>query len=517
MSAVSDYFQTALLIDDRVAADYRPLEPQQAGATEHLGDEPAPGLKRPREEAEDETPVHPSELVRAFLDDGVVCSVLEASEDSADAAGLVQQALRGSLVADLLLLDWLMYGDYSATIRAIDAVAVQHPERLTVMVVFTGAYSLGGVVQRLIDEAQFEAVDDFVVRRDNTIVLVFGKPGNGVRLTGDESQRQADNYSELPRMIRDDLELIYRGLMPEFAFSGINALRESAPRILATFSADLDAGALVHRALLPDADEAAVQFTRLLCSEMEIALRDAQISDIWDLGASPQAIAHVTGAGDATPLAERLRRSSKIADDLKALDDRSLAHGAIASGLAQIGLGDSAISEAAGDLVASMADAVTSSENLAVLLDSSSFGNTPPRLELGVVVRDEQGRYWLCIQPLCDSVRLRAVRAFPMMRINAGPKESALMIRSPEGEALAAGFDRRPHNLRLVEFEPADGAVLAEGDASGWHFTDVEGGTFAAITRLRQEFAAQALHELTSTASRVGTDGSEWLRRRAHS
>ena len=517
MSAVSDYFQTALLIDDRVAADYRPLEPPQAGAKQHPDDEPAPGLKQPREEADDETPVHPSELVRAFLDDGVVCSVLEAAGDAADAAGLVQQALRGSSIADLLLLDWLMYGDYSATIQAIDAVASQHSERLTVIVVFTGAHSLSGVVQRLIDDARFRTEDDFVVRRDNTIVLVLGKPGNGVRLTGDESQRQADSYGELPRMIRDDLELIYRGLMPEFAFRGINALRESAPRILATFSADLDAGALVHRALLPDADEAAAHFTRLLCSDMELTLRDAQVSDIWDLGATPEAVARVTTAGDVAPLAARLRRSPKIADDLKALDDRSLVHRAIASGLAQIGLGDSAVSEAAGDLVGAMADAVPSSESLAVLLDSSGFGNTPPRLELGVVVRDEQERYWLCIQPLCDSVRLSTVRAFPMMRIKTGPSESALMIRSPEGEARAAGFDRRPHNLRLVEFEPVDGAALAEGDASGWHFTDVEGGTFAAVARLRQEFAAQALHELTSTASRVGTDGSEWLRRRAHS
>ncbi len=515
MSAVSDYFQTALLIDDRVAADYRPLEPQQAGTTEHLGDEPEPGLEKPRQEAEDETPVHPSELVRAFLDEGVVCSVLEASEDSADAAGLVQQALRGSSIADLLLLDWLMYGDHSATMRAIDAVAAQDPERLTVIVVFTGAYSLGDVVQRLIDDAHFQTVDDFVVRRDNTIVLVFGKPGNGVRLTGDESQRQADTYGELPGMIRDDLELIYRGLMPEFAFSGINALRGSAPRILATFSAELDAGALVHRALLPDPDEAAAQFTRLLCSDMELALRDAQIADIWDIDASNEALGRSMADGDISRLAGKLRRSPSLASDLKALDDDTLVRRAVSGGLARVGLGDSAITRAAGDLAAAMADAVPSSERLAALLDSSSLGNTPPRLELGVVLRDVQQRYWLCIQPLCDSVRLSAVRAFPMMRIDTGPNEPTMMIRSPEGEALAAGFDRRPHNLCLVEFEPTDGAVLAEGDASGWHFTDAEGGTYTAIARLRHEFAVQALHELTSTASRVGADGSEWLRRGA--
>ena len=511
MSAVSDYFRTALLIDDRVVADYRPLEPQETRATGHLDEDPTSGLEQPHEEEEDETPVLPAEMVRAFLRAGVVCSVLEASEDSANAGGLVEQALQASLVADLLLLDWLMYGDYSATVRAIDAVAAQHSERLTVIVVFTGAYSLGDVVQRLIDDAQFQTVDDFVVRRDNTIVLVFGKPG--VQLTGDESQRQASDYGALPQMIRDDLELIYRGLMPEFAFSAINALRESAPRILATFSADLDAGALVHRALLPDPDEAAVQFTRLLCSDMELTLRDAQIADSWELSASSEAIARATATGDTAPLAERLRNSPKIADDLKALDDDSLVHRAIAAGLARVGLGDSAISKAAADLVAAMAAAVPSSESLAVLLDSSSLGNTPPRLELGVVVRDEQERYWLCIQPLCDSVRLAEKRDFPMLGINIAPRKPTAMIHSPEGEALAVDFDGSPHKLRLVSFVPSDGAVHAEDIAGGWCFTDEDGSVYLAVTRLRHEFAAQALHGLTTAASRVGADGSEWLRR----
>ena len=43
-------------------------------------------------------------------------------------------------------------------------------------------------------------------------------------------------------MIRDDLETVFKGLMPEFTFRGINTLRESTPRILATFNSDLDSG-----------------------------------------------------------------------------------------------------------------------------------------------------------------------------------------------------------------------------------------------------------------------------------
>ena len=513
MSAISDYFRTALLIDDRVDSDYRPLEPLQNRQTQSADAEPASGLVPPSEE--DETAVSPAALVRAFLESGVVCSVLEANEESEDASGLEERVLQGASSADLLILDWLLYGDFSTTVQAIDALANRYPERIAVVVVFTGAHSLRDVAQRLIDDVQFQPVDDYIVRRSNTVVLVFGKPG--VRLTGDEYLRQATDFSELPRMIREDLELVYRGLMPEFAFRGINALRESAPRVLATFDQELDVGALIHRALLPDPDEAATQFIRLLCSDMELALLDADVSSIWDVDASSEVLAQAAESGEATPLLDRLRNSPNVADDPEALDGDRLLKRAVADGLARIGLSDSAISKAVGDLEAAMADSVTSSENLAILMDSSGFGNRPPRLELGVVVRDEQDSYWLCIQPLCDSVRLTGERAFPMMPIRKRPPKPTAMIRSPEGEALPVALDRRPYMLRLVEFAPSDGVVRAEPDGSAWRFTDVEKQNYLAFARLRPEFAAQAVQDLTSTVARVAADSSEWRRRGAAS
>ena len=525
MSAVSDYFRTALLIDDRVAADYRGLEELEGGSTGRSYEEPTTGLDEPP--AEDETPVHPSDLVRAFLASGVVCSVLETTGEPFD---LVQQVLQGALIADLLILDWLMPRANPMTIEAIDAVATKHPERLTVIVVFTGVHSLSGVVQRLIDKVHFEKIDDFVVRRDNTFVLVFGKPGP--QLTGGEDLRQPDDsYTELPKMICDDLELIFKGLMPEFAFGGINALRQAAPQILSTFNAELDAGALIHRALLPDPDEAAAQFIRLLCSDMELALRDAEISNIWDVDASSESLASVTAAGDASPLAAKLRRSPTVADDLKSFNDDELARKAISRGLAGTGLGDSAITEASAKMAAAMADAKTSSENLAVLMDSSGFGGSSLRLELGVVLMGEPTAaesqqagddsvrcMWLCVQPLCDSVRLREPRAFPLVPVLKDTDAPKAMIRLPDGAPTGISFDTNLHRLKLVRFAPTQArAVVAQGSSPNWHFTDEEGIRYRVVTRLRPDLAAQVVHSLGSTATRTGTDQSEWLRRSVRS
>lgn len=510
MTAISEYFRTALVIDDRVEYDYSPLEELRADETETRSGDPQPGLVPPP--ADDETPVHPSALVSAFIDAGIVCGVLQPREGESD---LVALARRGAQIADLLILDWLLFGEYTRTIEMVSTVAEANKGRLTVIVIFTGAESLSTIVERLTEETDFETADDFILRCDDTVVLVFGKPG--ITLVGGEDQRTAA-YPDLPARIRDDLETFFGGLMPQFVFRGVNAVRDSTPRILASFGSDLDAGALVHRALLPQADDAGPQFIRLLAGDLEQALHDAEVGDLCGTDSGAESLARATSGGNPSELAARLRRSGNVSSEMKDLDDRPLAHEAITRGLAGVGLGDSAVSEAVDDLTAAFSNGEASSEELAVMMSSSDFGQNAPRLELGVVVRDACGEYWLCIQPLCDSVRLKSCRAFPMLRLRLEENTPAAVIRSPEDTLIHIRFDTTPHRLAMPKFEPtrAD-AVVAHGQPSDWRFTSVDGTEYRAVTRLRPELASQAVQGLTSAASRAGFDDSEWFRRKARS
>lgn len=511
MTAISDYFRTALLIDDRVEPDYRALEALSIDHADATPSEPEPGLVVPP--PEDVTPVLPSSLVGAFLAEGVVCSVVEPTDDPSE---IEATALRGAQIADLLILDWLLFGSASATVGAIREIAEQNKSRLRVIVVFTGAHSLSDVVARLVEEVGFKG-DDFVLRCGNTVVLVFGKPGPP--LTGGEDRRQpSSDYRDLPGMIRGDLEMVFKGLMPEFAFRGINTLRESTPRILATFNSDLDGAALLHRALLPEPTDAGPQFVKLLASDFEQAMHDRRVGEVWDFESVRTHVAHTPLGGSPERLARRLRSNQDVSDDLKGRDDMRLSRDAVVNGLLKIGMADRAVSRAVGDLAEAVGDAGASNESLAVLMSSSSLGDTPPRLELGVVLQDGERRYWLCIQPLCDSVRLDSSRAFPMLPVALDPQEPAAMIRSPEGDAIRVGFDLSPHRLAMPEFSPTrERAVIAGGDPSNWRFTSDDGVEYRAITRLRPEVVAQAVHGLASAASRTGDDVSEWLRRGAPS
>lgn len=538
MSAISDYFRTALLIDDRVAADYEPLEPIDDEQGESTAQEPTADLVVPP--ARDETPVHPAELVRAFLASGVVCSVLEPAADG------VQQALRGTQIADLLILDWLLFGGDAVTLEMINAIASERTERLTVIVVFTGMPALADVAQRLVDAAQFEAVDEYSLRRGNTVVLVFGKPG--VRLPDGEDWRQPSGYEDLPAMICNDLELVFKGLMPEFVFSGINALRESAPRILATFNAGLDAGALIHRSLLPEPSDAATQFVRLLASDFEQVLHDRGVGDMWHIDALPRSLSHLQLTAELDRLTQKLRslQPAEALEDagraaaqaelerLRELGDEELVRQAITRGLCkfrELGLTERALESAIPELTATLVDAGASNRNLAVLMDALGANETPPRLELGVILTREPtteisqqlgievDRYWwLCLQPLCDSVRLQAPRAFPLVPVREDANRPAAMICPPDGIPTGISFDTHLHQMKQVRFAPNDaGAVVAQGSPPNWHFTAEDGVRYGMVARLRPDLAAQVAQALGSAATRIGTDQSEWLRRGARS
>ena len=510
MTAVSRFFRTALVIDDRVESDYSPLEELSADETVDLPGDPQPGLVPPR--ADGATPVHPAELVNAFINEGIVCGVLQPDEHESDLVALARQ---GAQIADLLILDWLLFGDGTRTIEMISAVAEANKGRLTVVVIFTGEPDLRRVVERLMEGTDFEEPHDFVLRCENMVVLVFGKPG--IKVVSGKDRSTAE-YRDLPARIRDDLETEFGGLMPQFVFRGVNAVRDSTPRILASFGSDLDAGALVHRALLPQVDDAGPQFIRLLAGDLEQALHDAGVGAVWDIDSAAESLARATGDGTPSELVQRLRRSKNVPQDVKDLSDASLTHEAIASGLAGVRLGDSKVSKAVDDLTAAFANGVASSETLAVMMSSSDFGQTPPRLELGIVLRDDRGDYWLCIQPLCDSVRLESCRAFPMLQLVQDDHRPAVMIRSPENTLIRIRFDTAPHRLTMPKFKPTSAnAVFAHGQPSDWRFTSVDAAEYRAVTRLRPELAAQAVQGLTSAASRPGFDASEWLRRKAGS
>lgn len=496
MTAIGDYFRTALLIDDRAmdtAADLESSGPIPAGS------EPTPGLVETPSES---TPLNWNNIVNAFLEEEVVCSVLRPDRED----DIQDIAVRGSKITDLLILDWDLFGDDGeATKRAIIRIIGTNPRRLRVIVVYT-EMRFDSVVDALVNECEMTKESDFVFRKEATIALVFGK--SSIRaMEGEEESNRIASYSELPTMIREDLEDHFGGLVPELAFNGINVIRESVPRILATFGASLDAPLLAHRALLPEVSDAGPQFIRLLTGEFEAALMESSLTDLLDEDSISERLERFDIVRAPQTLSEEFKNNS--------------VEEALALGLTKLGLNDNRLNRLLAPLVEAFGVGREPHKSLAVLMSSTPFGNIPPRLEAGVVLENE-GEYWLCVQPLCDSVRISGSRKFLLLPLvvnfdeTGSPKrDSEAMIRAADGTALPVSFSKKQYELLVTEFEPSgnEQSVLAQPEDNAWFFKATNQTRYRAICRLRSEFTQQAVQKLTSGVARTGVDPSEWLRR----
>ena len=517
MSAIADYVRTALLIDDRISDESGPLEELEEEGVNELGSEPAPGLEVPI--GRGQTPIYWRSLVDAFLDQNVVCSVVEPSEDT-DVANL---AVRGAQIADLLIIDWLIFGEEYQALGAITAIAESDSDRLRVIAVFTGEEDLIGVAERLRCEGKFKTFvnrhglsNEFILKRGCTIVLVFNKPS--VKASGEAEERRVE-YSELPIRIREDLEAIFDGLMPRFAFQATNVLRDSITRVLTQFSAELDTAALIHRALLPQPEDARVQFIRLLVSEFEQALIEQRVDSVWERNRVKEFLSESSLIAAPDAFADILRRSPNTPRDMVGLQSEDLVIAAIARGVYESGMKNWKVREKATEVSKVFGDDVRSQELLATLMSGSEFGTDALSLELGVVVQDlESGSYLLCIQPLCDSVNLKmdCRQAFPFMPFRDEQSGSpVVMIRDGDGDVIKVYFESKPHKLMMQEFLPDDsGRVVATPrgkEPSEWVFASGN-RSYRAVARLRSEVAAQAVQEFVAKASRPGVDIFELLR-----
>jgi len=139
------------------------------------------------------------------------------------------------------------------------------------------------------------------------------------------------------------------------------------------------------------------------------------------------------------------------------------------------------------------------------------------RLELGVVVESpEDGRWCLCVLPLCDSVRLQSVVRVPFL-----PYESA--VEPPFDLVLETGIPpeprrarllTKPHDLIHAAFAPdaTAASILAEQSEEGHQFEDSEGRSWRLVCRLKFAHAQRIAQHLGAEFSRVGVNESEWLR-----
>lgn len=151
----------------------------------------------------------------------------------------------------------------------------------------------------------------------------------------------------------------------------------------------------------------------------------------------------------------------------------------------------------------------------------------PPVLGLGSLLTTD-GQYFLCVQPLCDTVRLKKPTVFPLLPLRRASGGDAFDITVPGDEAGAfvrlRSTDGRLRDLQQHVFQPERGSVRAQyrakaSHAGRWIFTSMgdedEGHSFVWAGDVRATQAARCAVRLSQSASRPGLLESEYQRVRS--
>jgi len=154
-------------------------------------------------------------------------------------------------------------------------------------------------------------------------------------------------------------------------------------------------------------------------------------------------------------------------------------------------------------------------------LGSLRYDNSRRALHLGVIVREltDKKRYLLCLQPVCDSVRIQGKsRAFIFCVLDK-PANNGLLthcVIDDSGNVIQLRYKPKVSSIFISEFKGNDNAVYANKDKGGQFTFKSEGKKdYEWIAELKTEHAQRAAEQFGRELSRVGLTESELLRMKA--
>jgi hypothetical protein len=312
-------------------------------------------------------------------------------------------------------------------------------------------------------------------------------------------------------------------LVSNVALTALTRIRLETHRILDRFSPRIDAAFLVHRALLESQEEADEHLSPIIAAELQAIIQepgthisDEEISD-WLIERQMRHNTHTEWGFGALEEERKLllqlctRGCETLAGDelpqeLEWLKEVSPPRGCSALDRLVEFIGGPVFPDA--------------NEELAMLTGlNTRYSAEPPHLTLGTLVLLDQNcgkSYWLCLQPRCDSVRLKGPRGFPLLRLSQSNDRFSVVVRVGT-DFVRLRIDPRPFKLQTVSFKPdkSKGLVLATTDAEArhWFQSRDEPRRYQWIGELKFEHAQRAVQAFASQNSRVGLTESEWQRR----
>jgi hypothetical protein len=472
-------------------------------------------------------------LTDSFARIGIVCSILRPGAEETGFDKVIFAVTAGS---NVVILDWVLheFKQGEKTVEIIKELLKSSGAdrgRARLIIIYTGENDLDQIatsVRTALKLPEGEGSDDpFTIERGAARICIYAKEQS--RLSANTRKRKVE-IAELPGVVIGKFAKMTRGLVSNVALRSLAALRANTYQLLRRFHRRLDPPYATHSTLLLPED-ASDHLVPLIVSEIQAVLEDAKVSDLASLKRVGQWLRHQIDGGLTFALPQQTTEKEfrqGLADLLKhGLNEESLSllfrdHPKFSQGFLKSKKKALEVvrDQLTGTITLERDKGTVKDHDLALLMSvRSRYSSPPPRLSLGSIVvetRRHRSQFLLCVQPRCDSVRLKSERPFPFLPMKqVNDNEPCDFIIEERGRTTRLRLSDKPSDARMIKFVPgSEKQVLARRAKSG-RFFKASGTTsrYRWVADLKPEHAQRVANDYAYKLSRVGLTESEWLRR----
>ncbi|MNS14094.1 hypothetical protein D3C72_457020 [compost metagenome] len=488
-------------------------------------------------------------LTDAFLTQSVICGLYKPSPSEE----MVRMSTDAALHADLVVIDWYL-DDSKNSVKAKEIIAnilkddLRQRGRLRLIAVYTSQPRRLGIAAEVFDylskvselTSRFSlSPDGYSIMSADTRICFLNKP----QTIGPDIEIVSE--ADLPARLIEEFATLTSGILPTFALNSLASVRRAAHHIVAVFSKHLDGAFLSHRCVLPHPEDANEFAFDLIADQLRTIISvdlytgasiSAEVLETWVDDEQTRGhlfTDHIEAVAPPDLVKQFIRHGGNRVDKpegqhVKGDPNRTISRKKAINKVTLPRIFYSGYLEAwnrskqFARLVTLKREAngftVFPSEWRPILSLGSVLKVLPQGLDYEETPQDAiDAPYLFCVQPRCDSVRLKVKTGFPFQSVTASTKSGFnIVIRDDDEFGNELMIELKPRDTRMISFvpDPSTETVRGEWNAElkGYVFTDVHYRKFLWLGDVKDLKAQGDASQLAARVHSVGIDDFEWLR-----
>ena len=549
----TDFAQTMIVVDDQASQADRskndkPVQRLQTPnrVTRSKGGEVAPANGEPKVGSVEAHSLDAKALIDRAMDLGLICSVLRPEREE----NFTKRVVNAARHTDIVCLDWEIYNDggnaASSIVSEIIKGDVKSNGRLRLIAIYTGDTTNNKIFHKIWNmiPKDTKKVNGFrktplTIESDVGTKIVCLFKAHGVKLRAPRNVNQIEE-SELPDRLRREFSSLSGGLLSTVALGTIASIRDATHHVLAKFTAEMDGPYFHHRASIMTPEDAEEYAIEVVLSELKSAIDKQGVATRTAGSKAIQTrLDAIANGSDTLTFCYMDNNKEEKSEVPLGCVKRMIINGFSneyrnGGGLKVKGLKRNKFEQNFSSLFApDLSSAKNRMKQFAALTEVRASplsglyktGDRKPELGLGSIVERQSGQqktYLLCLQAVCDSVRLadptdfvfvpldvRDMKPEHVVPITFDQQKDGLLGLCVDSKAYT-----RAESLKFVPSESSKKVVARRSkDGSGWFYKTSSGETFRWIADLKRRRALRIAQRQGQSMGRLGFDEFEPFRK----